>query len=160
VIQHEIDVPVERDAAFDAFADNIGDWWPIENTFARVEGAPERLVEVTIDNTAGGQWFERWSDGRAFSWGRVLRYERPTALTLTWQIRADGRPEPDPDKASTVEIRFASSDQDISTVTIVHRDFEHHGDEASAIWREAMDSDEGWPKFLRCYREFVTGKPS
>jgi uncharacterized protein YndB with AHSA1/START domain len=153
-IRHQITVPVDIDRAFSLFADRIGDWWPIENTFARVEGVPESLAGISIDTVAGGRWFERLTDGRALIWGRVIAFDRPNRLTLTWQIAADGRPEPDPERASTVDVTFTQS-IDATTVSIDHRDFERHGPEAGQIWQQAMNSDEGWPKFLERYRKFV-----
>jgi len=153
-IRHETAVPVAIDQAFHFFADRIGDWWPVENTFARVEGISGSLVSISIDTQSGGRWFERLNDGRTLSWGRVVAYDRPNHLTLTWQIAADGRPEPDSQRASTVDVSFTETAVG-TNVVIVHRDFERHGPEAGQIWQEAMNSAEGWPKFLTRYREFV-----
>jgi uncharacterized protein YndB with AHSA1/START domain len=153
-IRHETTVPVNAEKAFSLFADHIGDWWPSENTFARVEGVQESLVGITIDRQPGGQWFERLADGRTLSWGRVLEYIRPERLTLTWQIGADGHPEPDPDRASVVEVHFTGAGE-TTGVTIVHRDFDRHGPEAGEIWRQAMGSVEGWPKFLAAFQAFA-----
>ena len=38
--------------------------------------------------------------------GSVERYEPPELLVVTWQITEDGKPEPNADRASEVEIRF------------------------------------------------------
>jgi uncharacterized protein YndB with AHSA1/START domain len=153
-IRHETVVPVNIDRAFHLFADRIGEWWPVENTFARVEGIAASLVDITIDSEPGGRWFERLADGRTLSWGLVIAYDRPNHLMLSWQIAADGRPEADPQRASTVEVSFTERSAG-TAVSIIHRDFDRHGPEAGKIWHQAMDSDEGWPKFLDRYRAFV-----
>lgn len=152
-IRHTVTVPIPLERAFERFTEGIGSWWPVENTFSK-----ESFETVIIEQNEGGRWYERDNDGRETPWGRVVAWEPPHRIVLTWQITPQGLPEPDPNKASEFEVRFApksQSTQPTTRVEIDHRAFERHGNEGGAIWREAMDSEEGWPKFLGRYAASV-----
>ena len=71
--------PPER--AFVAFAGRIATWWPAENTWAR-----DALDTVVVEPHDGGRWFERRTDGSEQDWGRVLVWEPPNRLVLSWQL--------------------------------------------------------------------------
>jgi uncharacterized protein YndB with AHSA1/START domain len=139
-----VNAPVDR--AFAVFTEQIGRWWPAANTFSG-----EMFETVALEPRAGGRWFERATNGREVAWGRVLAWEPPHRIVLTWQIGPDGLPEPDPDKASEVEVRFTPDGSERTRVDIIHSSFERHGNEGGAIWRAAMASEQGWSYFLRLY---------
>ncbi|HYI13883.1 MAG TPA: SRPBCC domain-containing protein, partial [Thermomicrobiales bacterium] len=103
-----------------------------------------------------GRWYERTAHGHESAWGDVLDWEPPRRLVLGWQITPEGQPEPDPTRASEVEVTFISADGSETRVVVRHRAFNRHGPEGGAIWRQAMDSSEGWPKFLDRYARFVS----
>ncbi len=155
-IRHTVKIDASPEEAFEHFTEAIGSWWPAENTFSK-----EAFETVIIEPHEGGRWYERDEDGREIPWGQVLAWEPPHRIVLTWQITPQGLPEPDPAKASEFEVRFVpesqsnQSPQPTTRVEIDHRAFERHGDEGGAIWREAMDSEEGWPKFLGRYAASV-----
>jgi uncharacterized protein YndB with AHSA1/START domain len=151
-VRRAVRVPTDIDRAFAVFAGEIGRWWPAENTFANVAmGQPDAFATVVVEPRAGGRWFERTRDGQEMAWGRVTAYEPPRRLVLTWQITPQGRPEPDPAKASVVDVRFVPEGSSTTRVELEHRAFDWHGAEGAAVWREAMASAEGWTKFLARY---------
>jgi uncharacterized protein YndB with AHSA1/START domain len=157
-IRHQIVVPVALDDAFESFTSRIGDWWPRENTFARIRGELRSLDTILIEPVTGGRWYERDATGVESCWGSVLSWDPPHQVALGWQITPEGLPEPDAGKASTVIVRFSATGDDTTLVQIEHRDFELHGPDGAAIWRAAMDSPDGWPKFLQRFAQFVTGE--
>ena len=55
-------------------------------------------------------------------------------------------PQPDPARASLVDVRFAP-DGDGTAVTVAHRHFSRHG-EGAADYEAAMHSEKGWPLLL------------
>ncbi|MGE3272287.1 MAG: SRPBCC family protein, partial [Chloroflexota bacterium] len=127
-LQYMITVPITVEQAFTRFVDEIGRWWPPENTFANVAfGKPERLDTVTIEPREGGHWYERLTDGSTIPWGHVQAYEPPRRLVLTWQITPRGTPEPDPSRASEVEVRFVADGPTSTRIELEHRQFERHG---------------------------------
>jgi uncharacterized protein YndB with AHSA1/START domain len=148
-VRRTIRLRVSPDRAFAVFTQEMGRWWPIENTFANVAlRQPAAFRTVVVEPSSGGRWFERTTDGDEIDWGRVIAYEPPHRLVLTWQITPIGQPEPDASKASQVEIRFMPVETAVTDVHLEHRDFERHGPEGASIWRQAMESRDGWDKFL------------
>ncbi len=139
-----VSAPIER--AFAVFTEEMGRWWPAANTFAK-----DRFETVQIEPRTGDRWFERASNGSETAWGRVLDWQPPHSLVLTWQITQDGQPEPDPRKASEVDVRFAAETPERTRVAVTHRAFERHGEAAAETWRAAMASPPGWDQFLRLY---------
>jgi uncharacterized protein YndB with AHSA1/START domain len=81
----------------------------------------------------------------------VVDWSPPDRVTLTWQITAQGTPEPDPDKASSVDVRFTAVSPTETRLDLTHSAFERHGGESATIWRDAMASEGGWPLFLGRY---------
>jgi uncharacterized protein YndB with AHSA1/START domain len=100
-IRQAVTVPVPAEAAFAAFVDLAG-WWPPGYTWA----AADTLEAIGIEPREGGHCLERGPLGFTLHWGRVLAWEPPARLVFTWQIAPDRVPQPNPAKASEVEVRF------------------------------------------------------
>ena len=66
------------------------------------------MVDTILEPQSGGRWYERGDDGSECDWGRVLAWEPPHRLVLTWQINGQWQYDPDPDRASEIEIRFTA----------------------------------------------------
>ncbi len=144
----QVQAPVSR--AFEAFTSEIGAWWPKENTFSE-----DRLRAVIIEPLEGGRWYEVDQDGERFDWGRVLDFEPVERVTLTWQITHEGKPEPEPERASQVDVRFEEVGPSITRVTVTHSAFERHGEVGARVWREGMASEQGWSKLLGRYAQML-----
>jgi uncharacterized protein YndB with AHSA1/START domain len=143
-IRQAVTVPVPVDQAFAAFADLAG-WWPREYTWAA-----DTLEDIGIDPREGGHCYERGPLGFTCHWGRVLAWEPPTRLAFTWQIAPDRVPEPNPAKASEVEVRFQPAGASGTRVELEHRALARHGEAADA-YRDGLASPEGWPLILGRY---------
>ena len=78
------------------------------------------------------------------------RGNRPTGWCSRWQIRPDFTPEPDPARASEVEVRFVAESPERTRVDLEHRALERHGDDWENM-RAAVDSDQGWPYELQLF---------
>jgi len=143
-----VHAPPER--AFSVFADGLATWWPREYSWA---GAV--VDTIAIEPREGGRCFERGPYGFSCDWGRVLIWEPPQRLAFTWQITPERLPQPDPAKASEVDVSF-SPEGSGTDVSLEHRGFERHG-EGSAEYRIGMDMPEGWMLLLERYRAAVAG---
>ena len=137
-----VEVPIEPEAAFALFADRMGEWWPREYSWA---GA--RLEWIGIK---AGMCMERGPHGFRVDWGRVLSWEPPDRLRFSWQISPSRVPEPDPERASEVEVRFTPAEHGGTIVSLAHRSFDRHG-EGWQAYEEAMASPDGWPSILVRY---------
>ena len=149
-VRHVVWVPVPWDEAFQAFTAGITAWWPVEHTFGRDE-----VRSIVIEPRHGGRWLERDAGGRERDWGRVLVWEPPQRVVLTWQITYEGRSEPDPERASVVEFEF-TPDGNGTRIELEHREFERHGAAGAEIWRAGMASLDGWPKIIGRFVDAVT----
>jgi hypothetical protein len=69
---------------------------------------------------------------------------------FAWQITPDRVPEPNPAKASEVEVRFHPAGTSCTQVELEHRAFARHGEPGEA-YRQAMASSQGWPLLLDRY---------
>ena len=110
-----VGVPVER--AFGVFTGAFG-----HLVAARVPHRPGRHGRRQSWNPGrGGRWYERGVDGSECDWGRVLAWEPPHRLVLTWQINGQWQYDPDPAHASEIEVRFTADGPDQTTVELEHR---------------------------------------
>ncbi len=148
-VRSTLTVPLPVTEAFALFTERLGTWWPRDYTWSR-----ETLQYIGLDPRAGGGCYEIGPHEFRNDWGRVLAWEPPHRLLLAWQIGPRREPEPDPAKASEVEVRFEVTDPGHTKVTLEHRGFERHGGEAAA-YRDAMASAKGWPWILERYAEAV-----
>lgn len=143
-----VDAPSER--AFELFAERLGEWWPKEFSWSQDE-----LEAIGIEPHEGGFAYERGPGGFTIHWGRVTAWDPPTRLVLRWQIAADRSPQPDPDKASEVEVRFAEEDG-TTRVEVEHRAWERHGDGAQE-YREGFEQSGAWPYALERFAQRASG---
>lgn len=148
-----VDVPPAR--AFQLFLDQQR-WWPLE-THHIAEVSAESVV---LEPFAGGRWYERSHDGSETDWGRVLVFEPPRRLLLSWQVGSDWRYEPDPARASEIEVSFVAESRRRTRVVFEHRHLERYGDQAERM-RSILDRPGAAEAVLRAYgTALTTARPS
>ena len=103
-VHKTITVAAPQQRAFDVFTTGMSEWW-MRDSHHIGETAPEAVV---IEPQAGGRWFERAPDGAECDWGRVLEWEPPARVLLAWHLDADWRYDPDPAKATELEVQFVA----------------------------------------------------
>jgi uncharacterized protein YndB with AHSA1/START domain len=150
-MRHAITVQLPPDGAFARFTEGMSGWWPREYTWAQ-----EALEAIAIEPMVGGRCYERGPHGFSCDWGRVVECEPPALLVFTWQISPQRVPQPDPERASEVEVRFTAAGTGATRVELEHRDFERHGTGAES-YRSAMTSEHGWPLLLERYAALGDG---
>jgi uncharacterized protein YndB with AHSA1/START domain len=131
-----VDVPIDR--AFAVFTADIGSWWPPEHHILEAE-----LAEMVFEPRQGGHVYDRGTDGTECRWARVLAYEPPHRVVISWDINLQWRVETDPAKTSEVEVRFISESERQTRVELEHRNIHRHGDG----WEQmhgAVGSPDGW----------------
>lgn len=101
-----------------------------------------------IEPKAGGRWYERGEDGSTCDWGRVLAWEPPTRLVLSWEITADWKH--DPDLKTEVEVRFVAEGENATRVELEHRRLDLYGARADEM-RGIFDSEMGWTGLLAAF---------
>ncbi len=144
VLQNSCTVGVSVARAFEIFTESLGTWWIREFTWS----GPDALERVGIEPGVNGMCYEIGPYGFRCDWGRVLVWEPPNRLVFTWQIGPDRVPEPDPRRATEVEIQLRPDQEGRTWVDLEHRGFNRYGAEGVA-YREALDV--GWEQLLARY---------
>ena len=146
-VQSEIvvEAPIER--AFTAFTEGIGSWFPPDYNLLEVD-----IAERVFEPRAGGQVYDRGVDGSECRWARVLAYEPPTRVVISWDISPQWQIETNPEKTSEIEVRFTSEGPDRTRVELEHRNLERHGDGWEST-RDSVGGEGGWPGCLRRFAE-------
>lgn len=139
----DVNAPMER--TFQVFTERVATWWPAAY---RLGGSD--WVDVVIEPRVGGRWFEVADDGADCDWGRVLAWDPPNHVALSWQIGVRFEAQSDPELASRVDVQFVADGPDRTTVTLVHSDFEKHGEGWEGM-RGGVAHEGGWPGILTAF---------
>lgn len=131
-----VEAPIER--AFSVFTDGIGTWWSPDHHIIDAE-----LAEMVFEPYAGGHVYDVGVDGSECRWARVLAYEAPDRVVISWDINLRWQIETDPERTSEVEVRFTAQGPDRTHVELEHRKIDRHG-EGWEQMREAVGSPNGW----------------
>jgi uncharacterized protein YndB with AHSA1/START domain len=140
-----VDAPIER--AFKVFTEDFGSFKPPDHNMLGVE-----IAETVFEPRVGGSLYDRGVDGSECRWARVLAYEPPDRVLLSWDISPQWQLETDLEKTSEWEVRFVAEGSDRTRVEIEHRNLERHGDGWQGV-RESIASDGGWPLYLQRYAD-------
>jgi uncharacterized protein YndB with AHSA1/START domain len=140
-----VEAPIEH--AFSVFTEGIGSWW---NPDHHLLGAD--LAEMVFEPRVGGHVYDRGVDGSECRWARVLAYEPPHRVVISWDITTRWQIETDPERTSEVEVRFVAEAPDRTRVELEHRNLDRHG-EGWEQMRDAVGAPDGWPLGLRGFAQ-------
>ena len=146
-VQSEIVVEAPLDRAFAVFTEDIGSWWPPENHILEAE-----LAEMVFEPRVGGHVYDRGVDGSECRWARVLAYEPPNRVVISWDITPQWQLETDSSRASEIEVRFIPEAPERTRVELEHRNLERHGEGWEGL-RDAVGSEGGWGSCLQSFAE-------
>jgi uncharacterized protein YndB with AHSA1/START domain len=142
-----VDAPLER--AFSVFTEDFGSFKPPEHNLLSVA-----IAETVFEPRVGGHLYDRGVDGSECRWARVLTYEPPNRVVISWDISPQWQIETDLAKTSEVEVRFISETPERTRVELEHRHLDRHGDGWEAV-RAGVDSEGGWPTYLQRFAALV-----
>ena len=148
-VRRVITVAASQQRAFDVFTAGFGSWWPRDY---HIGTAP--MTDFILEPKVGGRWYELDEDGSQCDTGRVLAYEPPSRVVLSWQLNEQWQFDADASHASEVEVRFIAEGPKQTRVELEHRGFERHAAGAEAV-RQSMESQSGWTFVLETYAKFA-----
>jgi len=151
-VKRTLHVNVPIDFAFRMLTQKMGTWWPATHHIAKTP-----FAEIVIEPHVGGRWFERDSAGAECDWGRVLLFEPPKQLILSWHLQPDFHFEADMTRASEVSFDFFSEGPEATRVEFEHRHLERHGEGWQNL-RVSVDSPGGWTAVLAGFEEAARRK--
>jgi uncharacterized protein YndB with AHSA1/START domain len=138
-----VDVPIAH--AFKVFTERFDAWWPRSHRI----GKSERFTAI-LEAREGGRWFERGADGSECDWGRVLVYAPPTRVAFSWHLNGNYAYEPDPSKASRVEVTFHDEGGGRTRIDLVHSELDRHGHDWEKV-KSSVGGQGGWSLVLDLY---------
>jgi uncharacterized protein YndB with AHSA1/START domain len=142
-----VEASIER--AFKVFTEDFGSFKPREHNLLAVP-----IAETVFELRVGGHIYDRGVDGSECRWARVLAYEPPKRVLLSWDISPRWQIETDPDKASEWEVRFIQETANRTRVELEHRKLERHGEGWQGV-RDGVAGDQGWPLYLQRFADLV-----
>jgi uncharacterized protein YndB with AHSA1/START domain len=148
-VRHEIVVEAPIDHAFSVFTEGMGRFKPPEHNMLGVD-----IAETVFEPREGGRVYDRGVDGSECGWARVLAYEPPDRVVISWDISPHWQIETDLERTSEVEVRFTAETPDRTRVELEHRNLDRHGDGWDGL-RQGVDSGDGWPLYLRRFADVV-----
>src|SRR6266566_8372564 len=122
-VRHSVVVEAPVEKAFRVFTERFGDFKPAEHNLLAVA-----IAETRFEPRVGGHVYDRGIDGSECRWARVLVYEPPNRVVISWDISPYWQIETDLDKTSEVEVRFIAESADRTRVELEHRNLDRHGD--------------------------------
>ena len=150
-VRKEVTLEVDRRHAFEVFTSEFGQWWPLLSHHVGRASPDIAIIEPFVN----GRWFERAMDGSECDWGRVLVWDPPNRLVLTWCI--DSRWQFDGSLATKVIVDFIAETAQRTRVVLEHRHLDRYGAHADKM-RGVFDSDGGWTGILRRYAACAHGQ--
>lgn len=142
IVSRSIVVNVPQVHAFEVFTRDLGRWWPLASHHIGAASPETAIIEPKV----GGRWFERASDGTECDWGRVLEWDPPKRLVLSWDIGADWKSKPN--LGTEVEILFLAESSETTRVEVTHRYLERYGLNAEEM-KITFGSSNGWSGILK-----------
>jgi uncharacterized protein YndB with AHSA1/START domain len=149
-----VQAPIER--AFSVFVEQMETWWPATHHIGKTP-----FESIFVEPRVGGRWYERDVEGKLVDWGKVLAWDPPHRVTLSWHVgpghdSPDWVCDPDPAKASEVEIRFSPDGPAATLVELEHTKLERRGEGYQQL-RAIFDGPGAWITILSLYAAKVDG---
>lgn len=160
-VRKHVIVAASPQRAFRAFTEGMNRWWP--HTHPMLGGAV--IDRVVVEPFTGGRWYATGPHGSEYDLGRVLDWQPPHRLVLSWQLSARGQYQAA--LVTEIEVHVLGEDARRTRVELEHRHFERHGDAAEKLestfasgWQVALDAFAAAsvaPKFLMIYETTPAG---
>ncbi|MCA1585162.1 MAG: SRPBCC family protein [Acidobacteria bacterium] len=139
-----VSVEASQAVAWRVFTEKMGTWWPL----AHYKIGQANAVDAVIEPHVGGRWYERGDDGSTCDWGRVLSWEPPFRLVLSWDISADW--QPDATVQTEIEVRFIPDGDTVTRVEFEHRHLDRYGARRDEM-RRIFDVKGDWGRLLALF---------
>jgi uncharacterized protein YndB with AHSA1/START domain len=138
-------VEASQERAFQVFTDGIDRWWPREHHIGK-----SPLKRAVIEPKMGGRWYAICQDDTQCDTGKVLAWDPPRRLVLSWQLTAKW--EFDPAFVTEIEVTFTAEGPKRTLVRFEHRNLERYGEAAPEL-RKSIAAQEGWGQTLDAFKQ-------
>ena len=132
--------PIDR--AFSVFTKGFDSWWPREHHIGAAD-----MAKAVLEQHLDGRWFECGVDGSECEWGRVLAWDPPNHIAMSWHLNGEWNYDPDPARASRVDVRFVCENEHVTRVELAHSGLDKHGEGWEQI-HAGISGPGGWVELL------------
>jgi uncharacterized protein YndB with AHSA1/START domain len=143
-VRKVMSVEAPQSVAWRVFTSEMGTWWPL----ARYKIGKAPAVDAVMEPRVGGRWYERGEDGSSCDWGRVVLWEPPSRLVLTWDINANW--QFDPTLNTEIEVRFVAEGDARTRVELEHRRLDRYGPHRDRM-RAIFETEGDWGRLLAMF---------
>lgn len=143
-VRKVMSVEAPQSIAWRVFTQGMGKWWPL----GAYKIGKANAVDAVMEPHVGGRWYERGEDGSTCDWGRVLVWEPPSRLVLTWDINANW--QHDPSLNTEIEVLFISESKNRTRVELEHRRLDRYGARRDEM-RTIFDKTGDWGRLLAAF---------
>ncbi len=147
-VKKQVVVETSATNAFRVFTDGIDQWWPRQHHIGR-----SPLKRAVIEPRKDGRWYSISEDGTECDTGKVLVWDPPRRLVMTWQITAEWKF--DAAFVTEVEVTFTPDGPARTVVDLEHRNLERYGAVAATI-RQSIGADTGWGLIIKNFAEVAS----
>jgi uncharacterized protein YndB with AHSA1/START domain len=145
-VRKVVSVQASPETAWRVFTEKMGTWWPL----AVYKIGQANAVDAVIEPFVGGRWYECGDDGSTCDWGRVLSWEPPSRLLLSWDINADW--QFDPALNTEIEVLFIADGRNATRVELEHRRLDRYGARRDEM-RRIYDTEGDWGRLLASFAQ-------
>ncbi|WP_354643059.1 SRPBCC family protein [Kitasatospora camelliae] len=132
-VRKSVTVPASVEHCFQVFTEDPKQWWPPSHILVKKERAG-----LAFEPRVGGRYYEWDVEGTEIAWGKVLTWEPPHRLSMTWRIDGNWQSITDDERASEIEVEFTAVDATTTKVELAHVKLHKHGEGAERI-HKALD---------------------
>jgi uncharacterized protein YndB with AHSA1/START domain len=143
-VRKTVSVQAAPEIAWRVFTEKMGTWWPL----AIYKIGKAKAIDAVLEPYVGGRWFELGEDGSTCDWGRVVSWEPPSRLVLSWDISADW--QPDPALNTEIEVRFVADGKNATRVEFEHRRLDRYGARRDEM-RRIFETEGDWGRLLESF---------
>lgn len=118
---------------FNVFTQEMSRWWPPTHKLV-----PGKRTALILEPWIGGSYYELDEQGNRCDWGKILEWEPPRRLVMSWAIDGRWQPIDDDSRASRIDVTFTRDGWNKSTVELAHVALHRHGPDAEQIFK-ALD---------------------
>jgi len=139
-VRKTVTVKAPQARAFEVFTLKMGTWWPPQHSLLK-SPCKQTIVEPRV----GGRWYQIGEDGSECDNGKVIAWQPPSKLILSWRINSKFVIDDEVD--SEIEVSFIPERAGVTRVELEHRILAVDAEEL----RKAVDTPNGWTGILESY---------
>lgn len=151
-VRKVVSVQAPPEIAWRVFTGKMGTWWPL----AIDKIGKANAVDAVMEPRVGGRWYELGDDGSTCDWVRVLVWEPPSRLVLSWDVSADW--QPDPALNTEIEVRFIADGKCGTRVELEHRRLDRYGARRAEM-RRIFETEGDWGRLLASFARTAESNP-